>query len=160
MLTVESCSMCAQAWGKIKTRDNQTLWGTDQECKLRQPDDPFYKRFAAECSRVQIAVDVFAMGCAHLMLRLVPESFPSACVPESCISHYALCGLRMARPLSLCSAAHGFSSGHNKFAMFSCHLNTALHDTQGSECESIQESNIPHRQSFPTRSLVWKLSPL
>ena len=50
--------------GKIKSRDNQQVWGTDQECKLRQPDDPFYKKFAAECSRVQIAVDVFAMGCA------------------------------------------------------------------------------------------------
>ena len=54
--------------GKIKTRDNAAVWGTDQECKLRQPDDPFYKKFAAECSRVQIAIDVFAMGCA-LSLR-------------------------------------------------------------------------------------------
>ncbi len=50
--------------GKIKTRDNPGVWGTEQECKLRQPDDPFYKKFAAECSRVQIAVDMFAMGCA------------------------------------------------------------------------------------------------
>ena len=58
--------------GKIKTRDNAALWGTEQECKLRQPDDPFYKKFAAECSRVQIAVDVFAMGCAH---PLVPEAY-------------------------------------------------------------------------------------
>ena len=49
--------------GKIKARDNAALWGTDAECKLRQPDDPFYKKFAAECSRVQIAVDIFAMGC-------------------------------------------------------------------------------------------------
>ena len=53
--------------GKIKARDNAALWGTDAECKLRQPDDPFYKKFAAECSRVQIAVDIFAMGCAPLM---------------------------------------------------------------------------------------------
>ncbi|CAK0784355.1 hypothetical protein CVIRNUC_007559 [Coccomyxa viridis] len=50
--------------GKIKARDNAALWGTDAECKLRQPDDPFYKKFAAECSRVQIAVDIFAMGQA------------------------------------------------------------------------------------------------
>ena len=45
------------------------MWGTDQECKLRQPDDPFYKKFAAECSRVQIAIDVFAMGCAPSLCR-------------------------------------------------------------------------------------------
>ncbi|CAL8469171.1 g8712 [Coccomyxa elongata] len=48
--------------GKIKNRDNAALWGTDSEHKLRNPDDPFYKKFAAECSRVQIAVDVFVLG--------------------------------------------------------------------------------------------------
>lgn len=51
--------------GKIKNRDNAALWGTDSEHKLRNPDDQFYKKFAAECSRVQIAVDVFVLGCAH-----------------------------------------------------------------------------------------------
>ena len=51
--------------GKIKNRDNAALWGTDSEHKLRNPDDPFYKKFAAECSRVQIAVDVFVLGCVH-----------------------------------------------------------------------------------------------
>ena len=61
--------------GKIKARDNGSLWGTDAECKLRQPDDPFYKKFAAECSRVQIAVDMFAMGCVTLHdCSLLPES--------------------------------------------------------------------------------------
>lgn len=48
--------------GKIKNRDNAGLWNTDSEHKLRNPDDPFYKKFAAECSRVQIAVDIFALG--------------------------------------------------------------------------------------------------
>ena len=36
------------------------MWNTDQEHKLRLPDNPFWKKFAAECSRVQIAVDVFS----------------------------------------------------------------------------------------------------
>lgn len=56
--------------GKIKNRDNAALWGTDSEHKLRNPDDPFYKKFAAECSRVQIAVDVFVLGCVHVHLLL------------------------------------------------------------------------------------------
>lgn len=46
--------------GKIKNRDNAALYGTENEHKLRIPEDPFYKRFAAECSRVQISIDVFA----------------------------------------------------------------------------------------------------
>ena len=60
----EGSALYITGLGKIKSRDNAALWGTDAECKLRQPDDPFYKKFAAECSRVQIAVDIFAMGCA------------------------------------------------------------------------------------------------
>jgi hypothetical protein len=54
----------------VKNRDNATLWGTDQEHKLRCPDDPFFKKFAAEASRVQIAVDVFVLGCARARRRL------------------------------------------------------------------------------------------
>ncbi|KAK9828118.1 hypothetical protein WJX81_006860 [Elliptochloris bilobata] len=45
--------------GRVKQRDNGALWGTDAEPKLRQPDDSFWKKYAAECSRVQIAIDVF-----------------------------------------------------------------------------------------------------
>ena len=67
--------MCA-GLGKVRTRDNATVWGTDQECKLRQPDDPFYKKFAAECSRVQIAIDVFAMGCGLMLETSAGELSP------------------------------------------------------------------------------------
>ena len=49
--------------GRVKQRDNAALWGTDAEPKLRQPDDSFWKKYAAECSRVQIAVDVFIFWC-------------------------------------------------------------------------------------------------
>ncbi len=35
---------------------------------LRVPDDPFYKRFAAEASRFQICIDVFAFGATYMDL--------------------------------------------------------------------------------------------
>ena len=47
----------------MKPRDSPAAWGTDNEAKMRQPDDPFFKKFAAECSRVQIAVDIFSFWC-------------------------------------------------------------------------------------------------
>ena len=48
--------------GRIKQRENPALWGSDAEYKLRVPEDPFWKKLAAECSRVQIAIDIFALG--------------------------------------------------------------------------------------------------
>jgi protein transport protein SEC24 len=51
--------------GKVKAgRDNPALYGTDREPSLRAPDDPFFKRFAAEASRYQITLDVFACAAA------------------------------------------------------------------------------------------------
>ena len=68
------CYNTSAGIGKVKNRDNATLWGTDQEHKLRCPDDPFFKKFAAEASRVQIAVDVFVLGCAgRCCMRSSPE---------------------------------------------------------------------------------------
>ena len=57
-------------------RDNPAFYGTDKEAALRNPEDPFYKRFAAECSRVQLTVDVFcgAPGPADLAsLAAIPR---------------------------------------------------------------------------------------
>ncbi|KXZ41961.1 hypothetical protein GPECTOR_234g547 [Gonium pectorale] len=51
--------------GKAKQRDNPSLYGSEREPSLRNPDDPFFKRYAAECSRVQISVDVFAATQAY-----------------------------------------------------------------------------------------------
>jgi hypothetical protein len=42
--------------GKVKPRDNPQLYGGEREASLRQPDDPFFKRYAAECSRVQVCL--------------------------------------------------------------------------------------------------------
>lgn len=54
--------------GRIKARDNPALYGTDRECSLRTPDDPFYKKYSAEASRFQICIDVFAFGSAYMDL--------------------------------------------------------------------------------------------
>lgn len=48
--------------GQLRQRDDARLFGTDREHTLRSAEDPFYKRFAAECSRVQMCLDVFALS--------------------------------------------------------------------------------------------------
>ncbi|KAK9861048.1 hypothetical protein WJX84_009471 [Apatococcus fuscideae] len=55
-------SMPSSGVGKGKARDNHQAYGTDNEPRLRNADDPFYKKFAAECSRYQIAVDIFSFS--------------------------------------------------------------------------------------------------
>lgn len=59
--------------GKIKNRDNPNMWNTDQEFKLRIPEDAFWKKFAAECSRVQIAVDIFSFWSVPLRPRRLKD---------------------------------------------------------------------------------------
>ncbi|KAL6763866.1 COP-II coat subunit [Haematococcus lacustris] len=54
--------------GKVKNREVLSAYGTDRESTLRQPDDPFFKRFAAECSRVQISLNVFSCSAGHMDL--------------------------------------------------------------------------------------------
>lgn len=46
--------------GKFKAREQLAAYGTEREAALRNPEDPFFKRFAAEASRQQITLDVFA----------------------------------------------------------------------------------------------------
>ena len=49
--------------GRVRARDaSATTWGTDAEPRSRVPEDPFFKKFAAEASRAQIAVDVFSFA--------------------------------------------------------------------------------------------------
>lgn len=45
---------------RTKARENLALYGTEREHTLRSPDDAFFKRYAAECSRVQLTLDIFA----------------------------------------------------------------------------------------------------
>ena len=45
--------------GAIKAREAPQLYNTEKEHTLRQPEDPFFKKFASECSRAQICLDLF-----------------------------------------------------------------------------------------------------
>lgn len=54
--------------GRVKNRDNPTLYGTDREHTMRNPEDPFWKKFASDCVAAQITVDVFAFGKVYMDL--------------------------------------------------------------------------------------------
>jgi hypothetical protein len=46
--------------GRLKpSRDNLNLYNTEREAQLRNPEDPFFKRYAGEASSRQITLDVF-----------------------------------------------------------------------------------------------------
>jgi len=51
--------------GKCKHREDARLFGTDREHSLRNPEDAWYKKMAAECSRVQVCVDLWALGAPY-----------------------------------------------------------------------------------------------
>jgi protein transport protein SEC24 len=49
--------------GRLKLRgDDLRVYGTDKEHALRIPEDPFYKNMAAECTKYQIGVNVYAFS--------------------------------------------------------------------------------------------------
>ena len=61
-MLVFTTSMPNVGVARLKNRDNATVYGTDRENSLRCPEDPFWKKMAAECSRVQIGVDIFSFA--------------------------------------------------------------------------------------------------
>ncbi|ONK81317.1 uncharacterized protein A4U43_C01F27750 [Asparagus officinalis] len=49
--------------GRLRLRgDDLRVYGTDKEHTLRVPEDPFYKQMAAEFTKNQIAVDIYAFS--------------------------------------------------------------------------------------------------
>ncbi|KAJ6727109.1 SEC24-RELATED PROTEIN [Salix purpurea] len=53
--------------GRLKLRgDDLRVYGTDKEYALRIPEDPFYKNMAAECTKYQIGVNVYAFGDKYI----------------------------------------------------------------------------------------------
>ncbi|MCO5591444.1 hypothetical protein L7F22_045427 [Adiantum nelumboides] len=55
--------------GRLKIRgDDPRVYGTDKEPSLRNPDDPFYKQMAADFSKVQISVNLYAFGDGYMDL--------------------------------------------------------------------------------------------
>ena len=65
-LMLFQCTLPSMGSGRLLNRgDDHRHAGTDKEYLLRSPADPFYKKMAAECSRQQICVDVFATGTPY-----------------------------------------------------------------------------------------------
>ncbi|KAH7279438.1 hypothetical protein KP509_37G019900 [Ceratopteris richardii] len=55
--------------GRLKMRGNdQRVYGTDNEPSLRNPEDPFYKQMAADFSKMQISVNLYAFGDSYVDL--------------------------------------------------------------------------------------------
>jgi len=49
--------------GRLRLRGNDLrAYGTDKEHTLRVPEDPFYKQMAADFTKNQIAVDIYAFS--------------------------------------------------------------------------------------------------
>lgn len=49
--------------GRLRLRgDDLRIYGTDKENALRIPEDPFYKQMAADFTKYQIAVNVYAFS--------------------------------------------------------------------------------------------------
>lgn len=93
--------------GRVKARDNPQLYGTEREPGLRNPDDPFFKRYAAECSRVQLTVDVFAMSMQYADLASL------AAIPRYTCGEVGGTG-RTARGGVRCTGGKGAAAGRNR----------------------------------------------
>jgi protein transport protein SEC24 len=65
-LLLFAASLPSVGEGKLRMREDARLFGTDREHALRNPEDGFYKKLSAECSRVQICVDLFALGGPYM----------------------------------------------------------------------------------------------
>ncbi|CAN8269955.1 unnamed protein product [Cochlearia groenlandica] len=49
--------------GRLKLRgDDPRVYGTDKEYALRAAEDPFYKKMAADCTKFQIGINVYAFS--------------------------------------------------------------------------------------------------
>lgn len=49
--------------GRLRLRgDDHRVYGTDKEHLSRVAEDPFYKQMAADCTKYQIAVNVYAFS--------------------------------------------------------------------------------------------------
>ena len=53
--------------GKVKAgRDNASMYGTDREHQMRLNDDSFWRTFPSDCSKNQVAIDVFAFSGQYM----------------------------------------------------------------------------------------------
>jgi protein transport protein SEC24 len=61
-LIVSQCAMPSVGTAKLRVRDDPKLLGTERETQLLNPEEPFYKNFALDCSRSQVSVDVYCFS--------------------------------------------------------------------------------------------------
>jgi protein transport protein SEC24 len=65
-LMMFQCTLPSLGQGRLLNRgDDHKNAGTDKEHLVRAPADPFFKKMAAECSRQQICVDIFASASPY-----------------------------------------------------------------------------------------------
>jgi protein transport protein SEC24 len=65
-LMMFQCTLPSLGQGRLLNRgDDHRNAGTDKEYLVRAPADPFFKKMAAECSRQQICVDIFASASPY-----------------------------------------------------------------------------------------------
>lgn len=65
-LLIFQCTLPSLGVGRLLNRgDDHKNAGTDKEHLTRGPADPFFKKIAAECSRQQICVDIFASASPY-----------------------------------------------------------------------------------------------
>jgi protein transport protein SEC24 len=65
-LMMFQCTLPSLGQGRLLNRgDDHRNAGTDKEHLVRAPADPFFKKMAAECSRQQICVDIFASASPY-----------------------------------------------------------------------------------------------
>ena len=65
-LMMFQCTLPSLGQGRLLNRgDDHRNAGTDKEHLERAPADPFFKKMAAECSRQQICVDIFATASPY-----------------------------------------------------------------------------------------------
>lgn len=72
--------------GRLRLRgDDLRVYGTDKEHALRIPEDPFYKQMAADFTKFQVAVNIYAFSdkytdIASLGMHPCPTSFYNICL--------------------------------------------------------------------------------
>lgn len=62
--------------GRLKLRgDDLRVYGTDKEHALRVPEDPFYKQMAADFTKYQIAINVYAFSDKYMDIASIGKTF-------------------------------------------------------------------------------------
>lgn len=75
--------------GRLKLRgDDLRVYGTDKEHALRIPEDPFYKQMAADLTKFQIGVNVYAFSDKYTDIASIGTWFfsPSLSFSSFCFS--------------------------------------------------------------------------